>query len=461
MAPERETTLDVRVWGVKKREGARGTTYRVRWIVAGHEWHDSFPHPKQADGFRSELVSAIRRGEPFDLATGRPVSSAPEVAVVTWFELACDYVDMKWPRQAGKSRRGIAESLTTTTPVLLTTDRGRPDDDVLRATLYAWAFNAPVRAAGPPADEEMAAAARWLAQHTVPVSALADTVLVRAVLDRFTLRLDGTPASASTVTRKRATFFNIVEYAVERELLRSNPLRTIRWSAPKLADTVNPRAVVNPAQARSLLEAVKVQGKAGPALVAFFAAIYYAALRPAEAVELRRDALTLPEDGWGELYLTGSAPETGRAWTGLATRREPRGLKHRGRQDVRIVPAPPPLVRLLRDHLDSFGVDRQGRLFRGARGGPLAGSVYQRVWRDAREKALTASEVASPLARRPYDLRHAAVSTWLNSGVPAPQVAEWAGHSVNVLLRVYAKCIVGQEDEARRRIIEALGEDPS
>lgn len=25
---------------------------------------------------------------------------------------------------------------------------------------------------------------------------------------------------------------------------------------------------------------------------------------------------------------------------------------------------------------------------------------------------------ASPLARRPYDLRHAAVSTWLNGGVP-------------------------------------------
>lgn len=135
---------------------------------------------------------------------------------------------------------------------------------------------------------------------------------------------------------------------------------------------MNPRAGVNPAQARALLEAVRVQGMAGPALVAFFGAMYYAALRPAEAVELRRDALTLPADGWGELYLPGSAPETGRAWTGLPARREPRGLKHRGRQDVRIVPCPPPLVRLLRDHLDSFGVDRQGRLFRGARGGPLA-----------------------------------------------------------------------------------------
>lgn len=64
--------------------------------------------------------------------------------------------------------------------------------------------------------------------------------------------------------------------------------------------------------------------------------------------------------------------------------------------------------------------------------------------------------MASPLARRPYDLRHAAVSTWLNGGVPAPQVAAWAGHSVNVLLWVYAKCIAGQDDAARRRVEQAL-----
>jgi len=34
-------------------------------------------------------------------------------------------------------------------------------------------------------------------------------------------------------------------------------------------------------------------------------------------------------------------------------------------------------------------------------------------------------------------------------------VADWAGHSVDVLLRVYAKCISGQQHEAKRRIEEA------
>jgi integrase len=90
------------------------------------------------------------------------------------------------------------------------------------------------------------------------------------------------------------------------------------------------------------------------------------------------------------------------------------------------------------------------------RGGELAESTYCRVWRKARVQALTAAEAASPLAGRPYDLRHAAVSTWLKAGVPSTQVAEWAGHSVAVLLQIYAKCIAGQEDAARRRIAQAL-----
>ncbi|MFG1878139.1 hypothetical protein ACGFIV_25130 [Sphaerisporangium sp. NPDC049003] len=60
------------------------------------------------------------------------------------------------------------------------------------------------------------------------------------------------------------------------------------------------------------------------------------------------------------------------------------------------------------------------------------------------------------MAGRPYDLRHAAVSLWLNSGVPAPDVAERAGHSVDVLLRVYAKCVDGQREIANQRIAEAL-----
>ncbi|MEU9890097.1 hypothetical protein [Sphaerisporangium sp. NPDC051011] len=40
--------------------------------------------------------------------------------------------------------------------------------------------------------------------------------------------------------------------------------------------------------------------------------------------------------------------------------------------------------------------------------------------------------------------------------VRAPDIAERAGHSMDVLLRVYAKCIDGQRDMANKRTAEAL-----
>jgi hypothetical protein len=115
------------------------------------------------------------------------------------------------------------------------------------------------------------------------------------------------------------------------------------------------------------------------------------------------------------------------------------------------------LTALLHEHLSEHGTATNGQLFRGVRGGELAESTYCRVWRKARVQALTAPEVAFPLAGRPYDLRYAAVSTWLNARVPSTQVAEWAGHSLAVLLQIHAKCLVGQEEAARRRIDAVLG----
>jgi integrase len=251
---------------------------------------------------------------------------------------------------------------------------------------------------------------------------------------------------------------NVAEYAVERRLLPHNPITRLPRKAPRIVSAVDRRVVVDPERARTLLAAVGEQKPSGPGLVAFFGAMYYAALRPGEAATLRKPNLLLPAEGWGELLLEASTPEAGASWTDNGRRREERPLKHRAKGDTRVVPCPPALTALLHEHLSTFGTGPDGRLFRGTRGGELAESTYCRVWRKARMRALTVEEAGSLLARRPYDLRHAAVSTWLNAGVPSTQVAEWAGHSLAVLLQIYAKCLVGQEEAARRRIDAALGE---
>lgn len=112
---------------------------------------------------------------------------------------------------------------------------------------------------------------------------------------------------------------------------------------------------------------------------------------------------------------------------------------------------------MLRDHLQRFGTDGQDRVFTGEHGGVVPTITYTRLWHRAREVAFTPEVCASPLAKRPYDLRHAAVSTWLNNGVPATEVAAWAGHSVAVLHEVYAKCLEGGRQGALRRLDAARG----
>ncbi|MFI6130057.1 hypothetical protein [Micromonospora sp. NPDC051141] len=54
--------------------------------------------------------------------------------------------------------------------------------------------------------------------------------------------------------------------------------------------------------------------------------------------------------------------------------------------------------------------------------------------------------------------------TAIVSGASLPtrtQVAQWAGHSVHVLLKIYASCIDGQDEAARKRIEGALGTEPT
>src|SRR5262245_8887403 len=300
-------------------------------------------------------------------------------------------------------------------------------------------------------------------RNAAPVSTLIEPATARRMLDLATSTVDGRNAAASTARRHRIILANAMDYAIERGLLETNPIRMLKWTAPKVSSQVDRRSVVNPHQARALLDAVRAQQPSGPRLVAFFAVMYYAGLRPEEAINLSSDNVILPPhdrgDDWGELHIRGATPDAGSEWTDDGSPRERRQLKHRAEGDSRIVPTHPELTRILREHVDKFGTAPDGHLFGGVRGGELPTITYRRAWTKARQTALTATEQASPLARRPYDLRHACLSTWLNGGVYPTQVAEWAGHGVDVLLRIYAKCVVGQDELAKRRISEALRQD--
>lgn len=182
------------------------------------------------------------------------------------------------------------------------------------------------------------------------------------------------------------------------------------------------------------------------------------ARRPEEACALKKENLSIPEEGWGTLFIERAMPEVDGSWTDSGQASEEKALKHREDNVGRTVPCPPELTALLQAHLSAFGTTADGRLFRGERSrGRLGSTVYGRAWAKVREAVFTPAVVASPLAKRPYDLRHAAVSTWLSGGVEPTRVAEWAGHSLSVLMNVYAKVLDGGEQAARDRVAKILG----
>jgi integrase len=215
-------------------------------------------------------------------------------------------------------------------------------------------------------------------------------------------------------------------------------------------------------QARTLLAAVRDQPRSGARLVAFFGCLYYAALRPEEAVGLAKPNLALPQEGWGEFHLETAEPYAGKEWTDSGQNRDRRQLKQRERGTVRTVPCPPELTALIWEHLSLFGFGPDGRLFVGERNErELPKLTIVRAWQRARKVAFTPEVARSSLAGTPYDLRHAAVSTWLHGGVPPAQVAEWAGQSVEILFRIYAKFLDSGKEEYYRRIEAAYGRRPA
>ncbi|SDP87846.1 Phage integrase family protein [Actinopolyspora xinjiangensis] len=450
-----ETTYDVRIWKTAVWKGKTKTTYYVRWTVNKRQFKESFATSALAKSFRSKLVAAMGDGVAFDVESGLPHTMMRNTESATWFDFACAYVDMKWPDISPGHRKSIADSLIPITFAMLKTTpskTGQKGQVALRTALRR-AFNPNTRheARSEQVDESL----RWVSSNTRKVAELAHPDTLRRLLSDLEVNLDGTRAAPDTVRLRRATLTNAIDFAVEQKLLTNNPMNEVKTKKSKnTARQVDRRSVPNPVQARSLLRAV---GDTHPQLVAFFALMYFAALRPEEATNLRKQDISLPSEGWGELYLDRATPEVGEEWTDTRTRSEERGLKHRADDAGRPVPCSPELTEILHNHINTYGTASDGRLFRGKRnGGRLPSSVYGRAWARARATTFTPEVTDSLLAKRPYDLRHAAVSTWLNAGVEPTRVAQWAGHSVGVLLRVYAKCLDGGEEAARARVQRAL-----
>lgn len=129
------------------------------------------------------------------------------------------------------------------------------------------------------------------------------------------------------------------------------------------------------------------------------------ALSPGEAASVRVHDVTLPDRGFGEVLVRGG--------------------------EGRRVPVSPALVDVLGRWIDEADLKAEDLLFSAERGGPLASSEYTRRWRQARLAVLSSDEVKAGVGEQVSSLRDSCLDRWLESGIPAWGVAEWAGVSAS------------------------------
>ena len=446
---------DIQFWQIRKRANRR-KPWEVRWRVGPSAFSRSFLTKALGETYRAKLFGAAKAGETFSPVTGEPVNW--ELSAETLYAHVRAYVALRWnDGSSPNARKGTVENLIPTLVAFVDPKKHKtaPEETVLRKALREWGLRPPTWGEALPSDA--AAALAWLSGASRPVADLAESAAVRELLGALRLGMWGQPLANGTAKARRSALYGCLDYAVERKLLGSNPVQGIKVRRARTSDQVSPRRVPSFAQAHALLDAIRADSEEGKHLYGFFACMYFAGMRPSEVRDLKRVDCHLPSQGWGRLTLAGSAPEISAAWTDDGERFGARELKHRATGDVRVVPIPPDLVTILRDHLDAYGAASDGRLFWDSRhdGFPhIAGDHYRRVWHRVRNSALTPAEKAVHLAQRPYDLRHGNASFLLGIGIAPTEVARRLGHSVAMLYTTYAHWLTGQEEQANK-IIDA------
>lgn len=451
-------SFNVRLWKIRQIPRCTTKPWQARWIVGDikNPFSRTFEEFEMADAFRDELKAAMRRGEAFSTIDGLPLSmhATNEHADTgpTWFEHAQDFVTYKWPRVSATNRATICWTIADITTSLLPRRPGRPADEDIRRCLRKWSLLPTTYRDNTTAPPRGIDTATWIAEHSPPLKLLEDDQQVRDILDSLSRTKTGQAASTNYFKNRRAVLYNVLKYAITNRHLEANPLDSpsLNWEKPshlRPSDTIDPRRVGNKDHVEAVLTATTlVRGSRGKHLTAFFASMFYAMLRPSEATELKDFQCHLPETGWGAITPDGAAPEVEPIYTDTGQSHDKRGLKHCNPKESRTIPIPPRLVALLRAHIEFYGTTKDGRLFRTVTGNRIGGHAYKSTWNSARRIAFTETEYNSLRLKRPYDLRHSGISVRCTAGVPVKQVAKWAGHSVEVLLRYYSKVLEGYDE---------------
>jgi integrase len=227
-------------------------------------------------------------------------------------------------------------------------------------------------------------------------------------------------------------------------MIDHNPLDRVEWTLPTRNIAVDISTVPSYGDVIEIVDHVAGLKTDGARYATLFAAVGIAGMRPSETIALAPGSLELPSDGWGLAVLRGALTSPGTRFTSTGAVVEDKELKQRPPDATREVPLAPELVQRLRWHMERWP-PVNGRVFTNAADRTPTTTNYGPVWVRARTELWPSGH---RLGRTTvYDLRHSAATMMLRAGVPPAEVARRLGHSVDILMRVYA----GVFDDERQR----------
>jgi integrase len=404
----------------------------------------SFRTKTAARSLQARLVLAVEQAERFDAATGLPASwAASEETVATW---AAQWVRLGTAEGwAPRTRSGHIEVLGRALPLLVSA-RAPQQPEGTAAAVRAWLAGETGRGAA-----ERVPMPSWLARWSLPLDELTPqrctlfaTELAAGVgrVGPAGRRERPRPLGKATRDRYRRSLTAMLNAAVSHGHLQAMPwpkaTRVAKGTARQRV--VDPKEMPSPAQAMACIDLVRNHRRESEGYRILFLCIYLAGLRPAEARALNVEDCVLPDIGQPELWVRTAVTDAGAAVTDPSERfGDPKA------DSVRRVPIPALLADELRDYI---GDRASGLLVQTRHGNPPSQSNLDRAWQ----------RVRSDSRWRLYDLRHAMASFMLATGVPAPEIANRLGHSVETLTTVYAHVISGQSAEATRLVEAALSD---
>ena len=255
---DRPTTYKVSIWNIAKHTSRR--RFGVRWKTERREHSEWYPTKALAESFRSDLLRAQRAGEAFEIESGLPLSLARKRSARTLLDVAAGYVDWLWATgRPPNTRKGAVTNLAAIVPLFVRQLDHTPDIAALQRLLSTRLLPPPRRSV--PLSAAESATASWLARASRPVTDLGDDLAVSELLTAMGKTPTGRHVTSSTWDKRSAVLHRTVEFARASAWIDRNPLTGRRHVDRHTGPTVvDPRVVVNPAQAQQLLAAVTYVG---------------------------------------------------------------------------------------------------------------------------------------------------------------------------------------------------------